>query len=104
MARRCRIDIIVDILRAAKEGSKRTKIVYETNLNFNIFREYLELLVERGLIEQFNDKSYTSDRGLQYIRYYNELDEIMNKNGFKGHPHTSNRLGKTLKDYMPSPS
>ena len=104
MARRCRIDIIADILRAAKEGSKRTKIVYETNLNFNIFREYFELLFNRGLIEQINGKIYTSDRGLQYIRYYDELDEIMNMNGFERHPHTSNKLRKTLKDYMPSPS
>ena len=102
MARRCRIDIIADILRAAKEGSKRTKLVYETNLNFNIFQEYFKLLIETGLLEQFNGKIYTSDRGLQYVRSYEELDEIMNMTEFKRNLNTSDRIRKTLKDYMPS--
>ena len=95
MARRCRIDIIADILKAAKDGNKRTKLVYETNLNFTIFQEYFTLLVETGLIEQFNKKIYTSDRGLQYIRHYDELDELMNMNNFEKRPHASNRIIKT---------
>jgi predicted transcriptional regulator len=83
MARRGKVDIIADILNAAKGGSKRTRVVYKTNLNFTIFQEYLDVLVERGLIERFNGQVYTTDRGLEYIRIYDDLYELMDLNGSK---------------------
>ena len=83
MARRGKVDIIADILKVAKGGSKRTRVVYETNLNFTIFKEYLDVLVERGLIERFDGQVYTTDRGLEYIRIYDDLYELMDLNGSK---------------------
>ncbi|MDD4331849.1 MAG: winged helix-turn-helix domain-containing protein [Methanosarcinaceae archaeon] len=38
--RRSRTDIAVDILRVANNGAKKTHIVYEVNLNFNIAQKY----------------------------------------------------------------
>jgi len=83
MARRGKIDIIADILKVAKGGSKRTRVVYETNLNFTIFQKYLDVLVERGLIENFNGQVYTTDRGFEYIRIYDDLYELMDLNWSK---------------------
>ena len=83
MARRGKVDIIADILKAAKGGSKRTRVVYETNLNFTIFQEYLDVLVERGLIERFNGQVYTTDMGFEYIRIYDDLYELMDLNWSK---------------------
>lgn len=83
MVRRGKVDIIADILKAAKGGSKRTRVVYETNLNFTLFQEYLDLLVERGLIERFSGQVYTTDRGLEYTRIYDDLYELMDLNGSK---------------------
>lgn len=54
MKRRSRTDIAVDILRVAMNGAKKTHIVYEVNLNFNIAQKYLELLKEKELIRHEN--------------------------------------------------
>ncbi|MCK4458521.1 MAG: hypothetical protein KAT13_05705 [Methanosarcinales archaeon] len=43
MARRCRLDIIIEILGVISSGTTKTKIVYKTNLNFNIATTYLEM-------------------------------------------------------------
>jgi predicted transcriptional regulator len=45
--RKSRVDIAVDILRVAMNGAKKTHIVYEVNLNFNIAQKYLEMLYEK---------------------------------------------------------
>ncbi|MEZ5333967.1 MAG: winged helix-turn-helix domain-containing protein [Methanolobus sp.] len=52
MVRRSRTAISVEILRAALDGAKKTHIVYRANLNFEVANGYLDLLKEKGLIEQ----------------------------------------------------
>ena len=61
--RRSRIDIAVDILRVAINGAKKTHIVYEVNLNFNIAQKYLEMLKEKELIRYDNGLFVTADKG-----------------------------------------
>jgi predicted transcriptional regulator len=61
--RRSRTDIAVDILRVAMNGAKKTHIVYEVNLNFNIAQKYLEMLNEKELIRQENGLFITTNKG-----------------------------------------
>ncbi|MHC1757852.1 MAG: winged helix-turn-helix domain-containing protein [Methanosarcina sp.] len=61
--RRSRTDIAVDILKIANNGAKKTHIVYEVNLNFNIAKKYLEILSERELIRHENGFFITTDKG-----------------------------------------
>lgn len=61
--RRSRTDIAVDILRVAKNGAKKTHIVYEVNLNFNIAQKYLEILKDKELIKHENGLFITTDKG-----------------------------------------
>ncbi|MCC4771009.1 hypothetical protein FXV91_12755 [Methanosarcina sp. DH2] len=63
MQRRSRTDIAVDILKIANNGAKKTHIVYEVNLNFNIARKYLEMLKEKELIRHENGLFITTDKG-----------------------------------------
>jgi predicted transcriptional regulator len=52
--RRSRFDIIVDILTTSIEGVNKTKIVYDANLNFKVAKEYLDFLIEAGLLEEIS--------------------------------------------------
>jgi len=54
MNRRDRIGIIVDILYAASKGASRTRIMYQSNLNFNRFEKYFKELLDKGLIERLS--------------------------------------------------
>lgn len=85
MARRGRLDIIADILRTANRGSKKTRLVYETNTNFVLMKEYLELLEKRGLIILYDAKVYSTDAGNEYLLYYDELMQLL-KNNVKKDP------------------
>ena len=61
--RRSRTDIVVDILRVAMNGAKKTHIVYAVNLNFNIAHKYLEMLKEKELIRNEKGLFITTDKG-----------------------------------------
>ncbi len=65
--RRSRLDIIVDVLEAGKEGTNKTNIVYKTNLNFKLAKEYLDLLQTRGLIENKLNKYITTENGKSFV-------------------------------------
>ena len=61
--RRSETDIAVDILRVAMNGAKKTQIVYEANLNFNITRKYLEMLNDKEFIKHEDGLFITTDKG-----------------------------------------
>lgn len=72
------MDIIADILRVAQGGCKKTRLVYETNLNFQLLGEYLEVLFTKGFIFQYEKEFLTSDAGFQFLRYYDLLVGLYN--------------------------
>ena len=53
--RRNNMEITADILKIAKNGAKRTHIVYKANLNFKLLSEYLEELEKNGLVENLKE-------------------------------------------------
>jgi predicted transcriptional regulator len=68
--RRDRIDIILDILLAARGGATITNVVYLVNLNFKTANEYLEDLISKGLIDQSGESATvyrTSGAGVKMI-------------------------------------
>lgn len=71
--RRSRPDIIHDILTIAKEGAKKTKIVYKANLNFRFLKRYLETLIGSGMIEKDGKLWRTTPKGLRYISRYRDM-------------------------------
>lgn len=54
-------------------GVKKTHIVYEANLNFNVARQYLEILKEKGLIKQENGLFITTEKGRVFQETAKEL-------------------------------
>ena len=49
--RRSNIEIVADILRIAKKGSRKTRIVYGASLNFKMLNDYVVKLERAGLIK-----------------------------------------------------
>lgn len=80
MSRRGKLDIIADILTAANRGSKKTKLVYATNTNFVLMKEYLQMLEKRGLVLEYDAMIYTTDAGKEYLLYYDGLTQLLNNN------------------------
>jgi len=79
MKYRSRTDIVATILDAARDGSTRTKIMYKAYLSYTQLKEYLSILVENGLMEYEEGqlKYKTTEKGLRYMRSYNEIGEMV---------------------------
>ena len=66
--KRCREEIISQILEICCQGVHKTAIVYKANLNFRTINPYIELLSKNGLIE-VDQGSYTiTSRGIDTLR------------------------------------
>jgi len=81
--RRTDMDIYAEILYLANEGGvKKTVMVYQANLNFTIIKGYLSGLVEQGLLE-FDGKIYkTTDKGIEFLNHYEEIDKLGTRGPF----------------------
>ena len=71
---RNRLDIIADVLKAAKNGAKKTWIMYKSNLSYELLNKYLSEIVSAELIV-FKDevqKFFTTRKGLEFLEMYKE--------------------------------
>ena len=73
VGRRHKLDIMADLLRLSKNGSKKTRLVYLANINFNMLKKYVTLLMSKGFIYYSDDLIYASRVGCDYLRQYDEL-------------------------------
>lgn len=73
--RRGRLEIIADVLLVAREGAKKTQIVYKANLNFKRVEKYLPYLVGIGLIENTSREYTTTEKGKEFLRDYQKMKE-----------------------------
>ena len=73
MGRRHKLDIMADLLRLSKNGSKKTRLVYLANINFNMLKKYVTLLESKGFIYNSDDLIFTSREGFDFLRQYDEL-------------------------------
>ena len=75
---RSRIQIAADIIEIAKNGARKTRIMYLGNLSFDLLQKYLNLLVKLGLVEirRGPEKSYTAtEKGRRFLEDFYELQE-----------------------------
>ncbi len=71
MKRRTRIEIILDILENSMDGATKTRIVYGSNLNFNLASSYLDFLLKKNMIsiESGDKKIYrTTEKGTDFLK------------------------------------
>jgi len=65
--RRSRHDIIMEILRAAKDGTKKTNIMYKVRLSFPQLEKYLNAMKKADWITEKTDLWKTTEKGLHAI-------------------------------------
>lgn len=82
--RRNDIDICADILRVARNGAKKTHLVYRANLNFTIVKKYIRRLTENGMLESQNGRFFTTDKGVEFLEQYKDFVTPMTGKGLVG--------------------
>ncbi len=78
--RRTSLDVYVDILEAAQNGAKKTRLVYRANLNFEIIKKYISSLTENGflIVNEAEGKYYTTEKGMKFATKYKDLIQPLN--------------------------
>lgn len=64
---RARHDIIMEILKAAKGGEKKTRIMQTAQLSFHQLEQYLNALNHAGFIAEETGFRKTTEKGLHVI-------------------------------------
>jgi predicted transcriptional regulator len=77
-----RLEIVRDMLYAALEETKKTRIMYQANLSYRVFEKYLNNLLESGLVECNDDSSYLITwKGKNFLQMYEDYLEECSKIG-----------------------
>ncbi len=86
--KRNKLEVIYDILKVIREKSgkiKPTHILYKSNLSYLMMKDYLNELIEKGLIKEqkFNDKrSYIiTQKGRDYLEKFNLIQNFTDSFG-----------------------
>ena len=77
---RNRIEITANILELAKQGSRKTRIMYLGNLSFDLVQKYLKQLEQLGLVEvkgtAKRERIYRiTARGIEFLSDFYELQK-----------------------------
>ncbi len=75
--KRDRLKIIAEILQVAKNGVKKTHIMYQCNLSYRQTKKLLTSLLETGLIRIGNSYD-TTEKGLRFLEAYQTLEFLVN--------------------------
>ena len=80
--KRSRTEVIMAILKAAKDEACKTRLMYNVNMNLTSFNKYLHELTERGLIAMVNDSLdkmmyKTTERGKNLLQLLEEAEEFI---------------------------
>ena len=82
--RRSKMEIHLDILRtlAQKGPLKLTHIMYKSNVNCCVLKEYLDFLIEQELVEEKTVGKkrivyVASEKGLKVLKYFRELKVML---------------------------
>ena len=70
------IEIIRDILYAATENKRKTRLMYEAHLSYRLLEKYLKILFEKDLLKPVNDSCYlVTWKGKNFLQIYEDLLE-----------------------------
>lgn len=82
MKKRIKVEIISNLLEASSMGIKKTRLMYATNLSYQLLIKYTRMLVEEGLLTYDGELYYTTEKGaklLQKLKQYGELNSMLMK-------------------------
>jgi len=82
--RRDRHDIVAEILKTAREGKIKTHIMYKAKLSYSQVNEYLNLLIEKGFLENITTKRKrqigtmyrTTEKGIEFLNRLESMNKL----------------------------
>ena len=81
-----RIALILEAINCNnnRRGESQTRIMYKAYLSHSQLKEYLSVLLEKGLIEYHKeDRLYTiTDKGMHFLDVYNRFNQLHTSNVF----------------------
>ena len=74
---RNKIEIVADILNVAREGAKKTHIIYRGNLSFKLANIYLEVALRAGLIrfDSGNGHYFLTEKGKRFLGKFTKYNK-----------------------------
>ena len=79
---RNRMEIVANLLDIAKTATLKTHLMYKANLSYVMVNEYLDYLIDAGLIMErpepdTNAKLFeTTEKGMKYLEIYASLQNL----------------------------
>jgi len=78
-SRRSQEELLATILRIAKDGAKKTHLVYQSNMNFKVITPFINHALTKGFMIYNEDVKLfnTTDTGIRFIEAYDTLEAYM---------------------------
>ncbi len=73
MKYRRRFDILADIIRVARAGARKTKIMYFANLSFALLNKYLEDALHVGFLQLDDGQYLVTKKGEAFLERYSDF-------------------------------
>lgn len=70
MGYRSRLEIIADILKAAGDGSRKTRIMYFANLSYRLLERYLARVIEARLLSRNGERYEVTEKGKIFLEKF----------------------------------
>ena len=78
--KRNRLEIISEMLEIAKNGSRKTTMMQDVNLSYQLLVDYLSLLLRSGLVEgDTNQRFFVTGKGLEFLREFGEFRTLQSR-------------------------
>jgi predicted transcriptional regulator len=92
--KRSRLETFYVLLTLCTRTMKKTHVMYQANLSHYQLEKYLKLLITKQLLMKKEDTYVTTDRGIQFINTFRELQVIMGENNMNNSlfPYARNRF------------
>ncbi len=79
--RRNKLDIMISLLELLNEPKRLTRLQTDARLNYKNMKEYINLLLRLGFIEDKNSLYKTTDKGREFIRLLS-IDERLDRDRY----------------------
>jgi predicted transcriptional regulator len=79
MAKRSNLEIMAEILSLCKKPQTKTRVMYGTNLSWQMLEKYLSQLQSLRLLEVHHSltRYATTEKGLKFVEKWRELMELL---------------------------
>jgi len=79
MKYRSKLNIIADILKAAENGSKKTRIMYLANLSYRLLEKYLVKVIKADLLRHNGEVYELTEKGKIFLEKFRDYSKKVSR-------------------------